>query len=64
QALADLERADRGGAGGTAVSYQRALIHMARQDRLAALASLREAVRLDPGNAPARELLARLQADR
>jgi Tfp pilus assembly protein PilF len=46
--------------GGAEVDYRRALVHLDRQDRAAARASLREALRQGPEHGPARELLARL----
>jgi tetratricopeptide (TPR) repeat protein len=62
EALADLRRAQDGGADPAAVCYDRSLVHLARQDRAAARASLREALRYDPGHADARALLDRLRA--
>jgi serine/threonine protein kinase/tetratricopeptide (TPR) repeat protein len=63
-ALADLDLALRDGADGAVVCYQQALVHLARQDKGAAAASLANVLRLDPGHAEARELLGRLQPGR
>jgi serine/threonine protein kinase/tetratricopeptide (TPR) repeat protein len=59
-ALADLDRATRAGADGAVVAYQQALIHLGRQDKAAAVESLRHALRRDPHHEPARELLKKL----
>jgi serine/threonine protein kinase/Flp pilus assembly protein TadD len=63
-ALADLRAAEEKGAAPAAVAYNRALVHLARDDHSAAVTGLREALRHDPGHAPARDLLARLSPDR
>jgi tetratricopeptide (TPR) repeat protein len=60
-ALADLERARELGVAGAEIDYRRALVYLERQDRAAARASLRAALRQGPEHAPARELLARLE---
>jgi serine/threonine protein kinase/tetratricopeptide (TPR) repeat protein len=64
EALADLRRALDGGADPAVVCYDRSLVHLARQDRGAALDSVREALRHDPGHVEARALLERLRATR
>jgi tetratricopeptide (TPR) repeat protein len=61
-ALRDLDVALRAGAEGAVVAYQQALVHLGRQDRSAAVISLHNTLRLDPGHRPARELLARLES--
>jgi tetratricopeptide (TPR) repeat protein len=59
-ALADLDRATRAGAAGAVVAFQQALVHLGRQDKAAAVDSLRHALRLDAHHEPARELLKKL----
>lgn len=61
-ALADLDRAARGGLPPAAVQYQRAVVLLAAKDRPAAIRSLRDCLRHEPGHQPARDLLARLNA--
>ena len=53
--------ADEGYAVALATNGQEALVHLGRQDRAAAVASAREALRLDPDHEGARELLGRLR---
>jgi tetratricopeptide (TPR) repeat protein len=62
EALADLELARDRGIPGAIVAYHQALVHLDRQDRTAALTCLRNALRLDPGQKPARALLSTLQS--
>jgi hypothetical protein len=60
-ALADLRRALEHGADPAVVSYDRALIHLARGDRAAARASLDDVLRHDPRHPGARDLRDQLQ---
>jgi serine/threonine protein kinase len=64
QALRDLQRALDGGLDGAALRYHQALAHLARQDRPAALASARQALRHDSAHADARRLVEHLLAER
>jgi serine/threonine protein kinase/Flp pilus assembly protein TadD len=60
QAIQDLERALTHAADPATVHYNLALVHLARNDRAAALASVRRAVQADPQHAAARKLLQNL----
>jgi serine/threonine protein kinase/Flp pilus assembly protein TadD len=60
-ALDDLRRALDGGADPVAAHYARALVHLARGDRRAALGSLAETLKLDPTHAQARALARQLR---
>jgi Flp pilus assembly protein TadD len=64
RAEADLRHAAECGADPAAVHYNLALVHWARHDRQAALASVKQALAQDPAHAGARELLATLQGTR
>jgi tetratricopeptide (TPR) repeat protein len=59
--LADLRQADESGADPAVVSYDRALVHLARGEQAAALDDLRRAVSLNPNHAEARKLYHKLQ---
>jgi tetratricopeptide (TPR) repeat protein len=61
-ALADLHRAADGGLPPADVQYQTAVVLLALKDRPAALASLRDCLRHDPHHQPARDLLAKMNA--
>jgi tetratricopeptide (TPR) repeat protein len=61
-AEADLNRALAGGAEPAAAHYNLALVHLARNDRAAARASVTRALQADPRHADARQLRARLGA--
>jgi tetratricopeptide (TPR) repeat protein len=60
QAAADLQRALDCGADPATVHYNLSLVYLARQDRKASLASLRQALQHDPGHRDARALQNRL----
>ncbi|HTU16792.1 MAG TPA: protein kinase [Gemmataceae bacterium] len=60
EALDDLRRASKLGTGEAVISYHRALIHLARQERADAVMNLRLALRHDPGHAQAEALLNQL----
>jgi tetratricopeptide (TPR) repeat protein len=64
EALADLDRVARTGGSDATVCYRKALVHLDLGDRPAARASLQEALRFDPENELAMELLGRLRQPR
>ncbi|HXT60788.1 MAG TPA: tetratricopeptide repeat protein, partial [Pirellulales bacterium] len=61
EAAADFQRAIDDGAEACAVHYQWALLHLARNDRAAAKASLRAALAMDPDDRDSLALLRRLE---
>ena len=61
EAAADFQRAIDDGAEACAVHYQWALLHLARNDRAAAKASLRAALAIDPDDRDSLALLRRLE---
>jgi tetratricopeptide (TPR) repeat protein len=63
QALRDYDHALQYGAPPAGIHYGRALVYQARQDRRAALASVRRALEHDPGHTDARALQAHLLAN-
>jgi tetratricopeptide (TPR) repeat protein len=64
EALDELRSAEELGMKGAALSYQRALIHLARHERADALRSLHEALRQDPRHKQAKTLLSQLERGR
>lgn len=60
EALDDLQQALALGMDEPAVYYQQALVHLARQDKVSARQSVERALRLDPQNLRAQELLSKL----
>ena len=60
EAEADLRKALEKGADPAAAYYNLAVVHLARQDRVAALESVRTALRHNPDHARSLELLKRL----
>jgi serine/threonine protein kinase/Tfp pilus assembly protein PilF len=60
EALHDLEQALALGMDAPAVYYEQALVHLARQDKVSARESVKHALRLDPQNLRAQELLSKI----